>query len=68
MINKYFKPKSLSWWSGIAMVLSGAFMAFTPMHAMDELSEAIRMLYAGVSPAVLINSGLAIIGLRGAQG
>jgi hypothetical protein len=68
MTHKYFKPKSLTWWSGIAMVMSGGFIAAEPLHVLTNLAVTLQAIYADASPAMLINAGLAIIGLRGAQG
>jgi len=49
------------------MTGSGAFMAFTPVHELSELTSSLTSLYGGMTPAMLINGGLAIIGLRAAK-
>ena len=65
MINKYFKPKSLTWWASFTPLTLGMFMATEPLHG---LSGAVDTMYnaTGLAAPVLINMGLAGIGLRGA--
>lgn len=67
MDRKYFKPRSLTWWSGFAPISAGAFVAFEPVHQLAEWTAAVSAMYGDVSPAVPINAGLALIGLRGAR-
>jgi hypothetical protein len=62
---KYWKPESLTWWASVVPLLCGLFIAFEPVHKLADLSESIR-LATGLSAPVLINIGLAGIGLRGA--
>lgn len=64
---KYFKPKSLTWWMALIPTISGALQ----LSGFDipYVSEHVRPLinaYYDVSPAVLLNTGLFGIGLRGA--
>ena len=63
---KYLKPKSVTWWSGFAPIAAGTFVAFEPVHQLAEYASAVSSLYGDTSPAVPINAGLALIGLRGA--
>ena len=65
MKDKYFKPKSLTWWGSVAMIAAGIFMSTEPMHGMAEVVSSIRNGY-GLAPAALINAGLLGIGMRGA--
>lgn len=65
MIEKYFKPKSLTWLSSVVPLLIGLFMAFEPVHGLVDVAEALRNA-TGMKAPVLINLGLAGIGLRGA--
>ena len=65
MIEKYFKPKSLTWWASVVPLALGLFMAFEPVHGMADLVQAARNATGMTAPA-LINLGLAGIGLRGA--
>lgn len=64
-INKYWKPASLTWLSSVVPLLCGLFMAFEPVHGLTDLAAAIKNA-TGMSAPVLINVGLAGIGLRGA--
>lgn len=67
MTNKYFKPRSLTWWASVAPLLAGVFMALEPVHGLTPWVEALRNASGATAP-VLINAGLAGIGLRGAMG
>jgi hypothetical protein len=64
-MRKYIKPRSLTWWSAVVPLACGLFMAFEPVHGLADLTEAIRNA-TGLTAPVLINLGLAGIGLRGA--
>lgn len=66
--SKYFKPKSVTWWSSFVPLLAGAFLAFEPVHEWQTAIEVVNSMFGNVKPAVLINAGLAGIGLRGALG
>ena len=63
---KYWKPTSVTWWASVVPLLCGLFIAFEPVHGLSEFTESIR-LATGLSAPVLINMGLAGIGLRGAM-
>ena len=65
-MSKYFKPKSVTWWASVFPLLLGLLMAFAPLYNSDVLVEVIYNLTGGMSPAMLINMGLAGIGIRGA--
>lgn len=65
-MRKYFKPKSVTWWASVVPLLLGLVMAFAPFYSSDVLVEVIYNLTGGMSPAMLINMGLAGIGIRGA--
>lgn len=67
MMHKYFKPRSITWWSGFVPLLCGIFVAFEPVHGWTTLAQAVSATYGDVNPAVPINAGLAIIGFRGTQ-
>jgi hypothetical protein len=68
MWKKYVKPWSLTWWSAIAPIAGGLFIAFAPVHGQGPMADAISNLFGNAPPGVLINSGLALIGVRGAIG
>lgn len=63
---KYFKPKSLTWWASAAPLIAGAVVAGEPLHGVVALVDTINAMTGDTSPAVLINAGLAGIGIRGA--
>lgn len=64
--RKYFKPGSLTWWASITPFVAGLFMACEPLHGLSGIVDVIRNISGGASAAVLINTGIAGIGLRGA--
>lgn len=70
MTSRYFKPKSLTWWASLAPLAAGLLLAISnATGTMPVVAELIRQLFgSGVEPAVLVNAGLAGIGLRGAIG
>lgn len=64
---KYLKPRSLTWWSSLAPVVAGLIVASEPLHGGVALVQTIDGITGGISPAIMINAGLAGIGLRGAM-
>lgn len=66
-MTRYFKPKSLTWWASLVPLVSGLVVASTPLHGLDGLTDTINAVTGDTAPAVLINAGLAGIGLRGAM-
>tara|TARA_R110000850_G_scaffold18506_1_gene56671 strand:- start:1359 stop:1565 length:207 start_codon:yes stop_codon:yes gene_type:complete len=67
-VNKYFKPKSLSWWSAVVPLAAGLVVATEPLHGVGSIVQTIDSVTGHVSPAMLINAGLVGIGFRGAIG
>lgn len=67
ILNKYFKPTSVTWWSAVTPITLGVFLAAADLHNLEALTTFVRELTGNVKPAILINSGLALIGLRAAQ-
>ena len=65
MKRKYFKPNSLTWWVSIAPLAAGVFMACEPLHGLSGAVDSLRNA-TGLTAPVLINMGLAGVGLRGA--
>ncbi|PRY23537.1 hypothetical protein CLV78_10426 [Aliiruegeria haliotis] len=64
---RYVLPASLTWWSGLASVLTGiAALVLPEGDAISELTVLVaRLANAGdASPATLIFVGLGLIGLR----
>jgi hypothetical protein len=66
-MRKYFKPRSLTWWASIAPLAAGLFLATEPIHGLAGMADSIRA-GTGMNAPVLINMGLAGVGLRGALG
>jgi hypothetical protein len=67
MAVKYFRPTSLTWWSGVASVAVGvASMVMPGSFALTEVGSFIAMLSGGgdASPAALIFLGTGLIGIR----
>jgi hypothetical protein len=64
-MQKYFKPKSVTWWGGFSTVCAGAFMAAEPIHELETVVETLHAIY-GLGPAALISAGMTAIGARGA--
>ena len=63
---KYIKPKSLTWWSAVVPLICGLVVASEPIHGLASIVASIDNVTGGVSAAVMINGGLAGIGLRAA--
>lgn len=66
-MNKYFKPKSLTWWGSVIPLIAGAVSAASAaVPALAPAKVVIDAATGGLSPAILINAGLVGIGVRGA--
>ena len=67
MATKYFQPTSLTWWSGVAMIAEGLILlAAQIVPSLAPLAAMIRPATGGMGPMILINGGLAAIGIKGA--
>ena len=64
---KYLQIKSLTWWSSVLPLLAGLFVASEPLHQLGAIVATIDSATGGLSAAVMINAGLAGIGIRGAM-
>lgn len=65
LIAKYWLPHSLTWWTGIIMLLSGVALALAPIiPALSALSGPLSAIWGGQDAALLIAGGLTAIGLR----
>lgn len=66
MSTRYFRPKSLTWWSGLLAIATGlATMAMPASLGLTELGRLISM-FAGsgdASPAALVFLGSGLVGL-----
>ncbi len=67
MMQKYFKPRSVTWWCAVIPLIAGVVVATEPLHGLTGVVQVINNVTGGVAPAVLINAGLGGIGLRGAM-
>jgi len=65
---EYIKLKSLTWWMSFTPLALGLFLAFQNMHGLAEWVAVVNSLTGNVQPFILINGGLAGIGLRKAVG
>ena len=63
---RYFRPKSLTWWSSMIAIALGALGFVCSTCDLGELSKLIVMLNGGGdnSPASLVMLGLVGIGLH----
>lgn len=69
MLNKYIKPKSITWWAGIITLASGLIMALAAgFPAFEPLAKALRAAWGIDAPALLFTLGLGLVGVRGAIG
>jgi hypothetical protein len=66
MIRKYVKPTSLTWLASVLPIVAGLFVAFEPVHHLADWAKAVSRIFGEASPYLLINAGLAGIGLRAA--
>jgi hypothetical protein len=65
-MNKYIKPKSLTFWASMVSLSLGVFLAFEPIHGLVDWIDAVNNLTGNVGSYALIQAGLVGIGLRGA--
>ncbi len=67
-LKPYFQPKSLTWWSGVAMIAVGsALMAGLNHPAWGHVAYLLSLMAgnsAAVVPAQLVFTGLMAIGIR----
>ena len=68
--HDYFKPKSLTWWSGVAAVGVGFAMAAGLKHpSLGAVGQLLAALSGSdASPASLIVLGTGLIGIRAKLG
>lgn len=64
-MSDYIQPTSLTWWGGVFMVTVGALSAESvSLPGLSAVTEITGALAGDTSPATLIGSGLAFIGVR----
>lgn len=68
MTGKYVKPGSVTWWASVMPILAGVTVATEPLHGLTDVVTTVNNMTGSASPAILINAGLAGIGIRGALG
>jgi hypothetical protein len=68
MNARYFKPRSVTWWAGVFLVVMGATLGVDEGYDIGAVADVIRAWTEGIGPAALIGQGLGLIGLRGALG
>ena len=67
MIQKYFKPTSLTWLTGFVPLTCGLVVATEPLHGQAALVMSIENGTQLSAPELLM-SGFGLIGIRGAIG
>lgn len=66
-MNKYIKPKSLTFWAGATPLVAGVVVALSSVFpALEPAKTVIDAVSGGQTSGVLINAGLVAIGLRAA--
>lgn len=68
METKYFKPRSITWWSGVIPLIAGLFIATGDLHGLQSIVNAIHNMTGGIPASGMIVYGLTAIGLRGKDG
>lgn len=66
-MNSYFRPASLTWWSGVSLIgTGGALMAMPDSYLLTELGRLLTLFAGGAdaSPAMLIFTGTGLVGIR----
>ena len=64
---RYMRPSSLTWWAGLAALLTGSASLVLPDHGkLAALSRLVAELAGAgdAAPMTLITLGLGLIGLR----
>ena len=68
MNSKYFKPTSITWWTGFVALSAGTIVALGgEVEALRPTANVLSAM-ADMPPAVMISFGLGLIGLRGKDG
>ena len=64
---KYIKPKSVTWWAGVAMVVMGGVLGIDDGYDLGASIDVLRAWTGGMGASVLIAQGAGLIGIRGAM-
>lgn len=66
-LNKYVKPKSLTWWASVVPLIAGFVLAVSSaVPGLETLNGLVQGFFPEATAVELINVGLIGIGLRGA--
>lgn len=64
---RYFRPRSMTWWSGLFSIALGVAMIVTQdIYILPEVATVVVTLLGGydTSPGMLIATGIGLIGIR----
>lgn len=63
--RKYFKPFSVTWWSGFVPLIAGLIVATIDLHSLQSIVNTINNITGNIPASGMIVYGLTAIGLRG---
>jgi len=67
-MNRYIQLNSLTWWSGVLPIVCGLALAILPeFPSLSWLLNIFHRSVGEIPPAILINGGLAVIGIKAGQ-
>jgi hypothetical protein len=66
MIRSYLQPKSVTWWAGAGLIVTGLLRGLDAGFNLGGMADVIDAWSGSASPSVLILQGAGLIGLRGA--
>ena len=67
-MNRYIQLNSLTWRSGVLPIVCGLALAILPeVPSLSWLLNTLHRAVGEIPPAVLINGGLAVIGIKAGQ-
>lgn len=67
-MKSYIMPASVTWWASFVPLALGIFVAAEPLHGLEAWVAFVNNATGHMHPAVMINAGIAGIGLRKAIG
>lgn len=66
-VKKYIRPKSLTFWAGAVPLIGGLLIAFSKaVPQLAPIADVAEAVFGTGNASVLINGGIAAIGLRAA--
>ena len=67
LLEKYWHPDSLTWWTGVATLLAGLILQLAPaLPALAPVTGIVAQFFPGHAGGDLIIAGLGLIGIKGA--